>query len=43
MAAVERGEVDPTPIISHRLPLERAAEGYALFDRRAATKVVLEP
>ena len=38
-----RGEVDPTPLISHRLPLEDAVEGYALFDRREATKVVLEP
>ena len=42
-AALERGEVDPTPLISHRLPLEDAAEGYALFDRREATKVVLAP
>jgi threonine dehydrogenase-like Zn-dependent dehydrogenase len=41
--ALARGEVDPTPLISHRLPLEDAAEGYALFDRREATKVVLEP
>jgi threonine dehydrogenase-like Zn-dependent dehydrogenase len=41
--ALERGAVDPTPLISHRLPLEDAAEGYALFDRRVATKVVLEP
>lgn len=43
MDAVERGGVDPTPIVSHRLPLEEAARGYALFDRREATKVVLEP
>lgn len=43
MTALERGEVDPTPLISHRLPLEDAAEGYAMFDRREATKVVLEP
>jgi threonine dehydrogenase-like Zn-dependent dehydrogenase len=43
MAAVASGEVDPTPIVSHRLRLEDAAEGYALFDRREATKVVLEP
>jgi threonine dehydrogenase-like Zn-dependent dehydrogenase len=41
--ALARGAVDPTPLISHRLPLEDAAEGYALFDRREATKVVLEP
>ena len=43
MDALARGEVDPTPLISHRLPLEEAAEGYALFDRREATKVILEP
>ena len=43
MAALERDEVDPTPLISHRLSLEDAAEGYDLFDRREATKVVLEP
>jgi threonine dehydrogenase-like Zn-dependent dehydrogenase len=43
MDALERGEADPTPLISHRLPLSSAAEGYALFDDRTATKVVLEP
>jgi threonine dehydrogenase-like Zn-dependent dehydrogenase len=41
--ALARGEVDPTPLISHRLPLEDAAEGYALFDRREASKVLLRP
>jgi threonine dehydrogenase-like Zn-dependent dehydrogenase len=41
--ALARGEVDPTPLISHRMSLEDAAEGYALFDRREATKVVLVP
>lgn len=43
MAALQRGEADPTPLISHRLPLERAPEGYALFDRREAVKVILLP
>ncbi len=43
MAEVRAGTIDPVPLISHRLPLERAAEGYALFDRREATKVVLTP
>jgi threonine dehydrogenase-like Zn-dependent dehydrogenase len=42
MEGLVRGRVDPTPLISHRLPLEAAAEAYALFDRREATKVVLE-
>jgi threonine dehydrogenase-like Zn-dependent dehydrogenase len=43
VTSLEHGEVDPRPLISHRLPLEDAAEGYALFDRREATKVVLVP
>ena len=41
--ALARGAIDPTPLISHHLPLEDAAEGYALFDRRVATKVLLQP
>jgi threonine dehydrogenase-like Zn-dependent dehydrogenase len=43
MQAVADGVVDPRPLISHRLPLGDAPAGYALFDRREATKVVLEP
>jgi threonine dehydrogenase-like Zn-dependent dehydrogenase len=43
MAQVESGALDPTPLVSHRLPISRAAEGYDLFDRRLATKVMLEP
>jgi alcohol dehydrogenase len=35
------GELDPTPVITHRLPLADAAEAYRLFDSREATKVVL--
>jgi threonine dehydrogenase-like Zn-dependent dehydrogenase len=41
--AVRSRDIDPEPLISHRLPLEDAVEGYALFDRREATKVVLIP
>jgi threonine dehydrogenase-like Zn-dependent dehydrogenase len=37
------GRVDPLPLVSHRLPLDEAAHGYDLFDRRVATKVLLEP
>ena len=40
---VESGRLDPSPIVSHRLPLEKAPEGYALFDERRATKVLLLP
>ena len=37
------GELDPTPTITHRMPLVDAAEAYRLFDSREATKVVLTP
>ena len=40
--AVVTGTADPTVIISHRMPLEEAPEGYRLFDAKEATKVVLE-
>jgi 2-desacetyl-2-hydroxyethyl bacteriochlorophyllide A dehydrogenase len=40
---VAQGELDPTPIITHRMPLADAAEAYRLFDAREATKVVLHP
>jgi threonine dehydrogenase-like Zn-dependent dehydrogenase len=42
-ALVAAGRLDPTRIISHRLSLAAATEGYRLFDRREATKVVLIP
>lgn len=38
---LEAGKLDPTCIISHRLPLAEAIEGYRLFHQRKATKVVL--
>jgi threonine dehydrogenase-like Zn-dependent dehydrogenase len=37
------GELDPTPVITHRMALADAAEAYRLFDSREATKVVLAP
>ena len=40
---IAAGRLDPTPIVSHRMPLADAAEAYDLFDHRDATKVVLVP
>ena len=39
------GKLDTTFLISHRLPLEDAAEGYRMFLRQQneVTKVVLKP
>jgi threonine dehydrogenase-like Zn-dependent dehydrogenase len=43
LAAVGAGRIDPTPLITHRLALDDAVEGYDLFRARAAMKVVLTP
>lgn len=42
---IREGQLDTTFLISHRLPLEEAAEGYRLFadDQNETTKVVLKP
>ena len=40
---VASGRIDPTVVVSHRMSLLDAAEGYALFDQRQASKVILEP
>ncbi|NUS11141.1 MAG: alcohol dehydrogenase catalytic domain-containing protein [Streptomyces sp.] len=40
---ITQGLLDPSAVVTHRLPLSRAAEAYALFDGRAALKVVLSP
>jgi threonine dehydrogenase-like Zn-dependent dehydrogenase len=45
LEAVLEDRIDTTFLISHRLPLEQAAKGYAMFHDRPneATKVVLKP
>lgn len=45
MPLVESGKLNPTHVISHRLPLSQAAKGYELMDERkeGAIKVVLSP
>ena len=42
---VVEGRIDPSFVISHRLPLEEAAQGYRLFKEHQdeVTKVVLRP
>jgi threonine dehydrogenase-like Zn-dependent dehydrogenase len=41
--AAAKGDLDPTAVITHRLPLEEAEKGYELFSSREAMKVVLTP
>jgi 2-desacetyl-2-hydroxyethyl bacteriochlorophyllide A dehydrogenase len=37
------GTLDPTPLVTHHLALEDAADAYAIYDRREALKIVLTP
>jgi threonine dehydrogenase-like Zn-dependent dehydrogenase len=41
---IQRGDIDPTFIITHRLPLDQASDGYALFNQKQddCMKVVLK-
>jgi threonine dehydrogenase-like Zn-dependent dehydrogenase len=42
---IQRGEIDPSFVISHRMSLDEAARGYSMFNDKedACTKIVLTP
>ena len=42
---IERGEIDPSFIITHRMPLDEAPHGYEMFSNKEdeCVKVVLKP
>jgi threonine dehydrogenase-like Zn-dependent dehydrogenase len=37
------GKLDPTPLVTHHMKLAEAPEAYAIYDRREALKIVMEP
>src|SRR5438445_9170216 len=43
LAMMAEGVLDPAPLVTHHMPLEQAPEAYALYDRREALKIVLNP
>jgi threonine dehydrogenase-like Zn-dependent dehydrogenase len=45
LGRIERNEIDPSFVITHRLPLEQAPHGYDLFKHKkdGCVKVVLKP
>lgn len=45
MQMIVSGELQPDHIISHRLPLDKAADGHRMFNTKEenCTKVVLKP
>jgi threonine dehydrogenase-like Zn-dependent dehydrogenase len=40
---IAAGRLDPTVVVSHRMPLEDGVEAYRMFDAREATKILLTP
>jgi threonine dehydrogenase-like Zn-dependent dehydrogenase len=43
LAMMEAGLLDPTPLVTHHMTLADAPEAYAVYDRREALKIVMEP
>jgi threonine dehydrogenase-like Zn-dependent dehydrogenase len=44
LGRIEKGEIDPSFVITHRLSLDQGAEGYSMFDAQdGCIKVVMRP
>ena len=43
LAMMDAGVLDPSPLVTHHMPLEDAADAYAVYDRREALKIVMTP
>jgi 2-desacetyl-2-hydroxyethyl bacteriochlorophyllide A dehydrogenase len=43
LGMLSSGTLDPTPLVTHHMELDDAADAYALYDRREAMKIVLSP
>ena len=41
--ALADGRLDPSPLVTHHMSLDDAAEAYEVYDRREALKIVLTP
>lgn len=43
LAALAAGDLDPSPLVTHRMNLDDAPDAYRAYDRREALKIVLTP
>src|SRR4051812_31491728 len=43
LAMLAEGVLDPSPLVTRHMPLDEAAEAYAVYDRREALKIILTP
>jgi len=37
------GQLDPSPLVTHRMSLEEAPEAYRIYSQRKALKILLTP
>jgi 2-desacetyl-2-hydroxyethyl bacteriochlorophyllide A dehydrogenase len=43
LGLLQAGKLDPSPLVTHHMKLDQAAEAYELYDQREALKIVLAP
>jgi 2-desacetyl-2-hydroxyethyl bacteriochlorophyllide A dehydrogenase len=43
LAMLSAGVIDPAPLVTHHMGLDEAPDAYAIYDRREALKIVLNP
>jgi 2-desacetyl-2-hydroxyethyl bacteriochlorophyllide A dehydrogenase len=43
LALMEAGKLDPSPLVTHHMPLDQAAAAYEIYANREALKIVLTP
>jgi 2-desacetyl-2-hydroxyethyl bacteriochlorophyllide A dehydrogenase len=43
LGLIEAGKLDPSPLVTHHMKLDQAAQAYELYDQREALKIVLRP
>jgi 2-desacetyl-2-hydroxyethyl bacteriochlorophyllide A dehydrogenase len=43
LGMLSAGTLDPSPLVTHHMSLDDAPEGYEIYDRREALKIVLTP
>jgi 2-desacetyl-2-hydroxyethyl bacteriochlorophyllide A dehydrogenase len=43
LSMMDAGVIDPSPLVTHHMPLAEAPEAYAVYDRKEALKIVMQP
>jgi 2-desacetyl-2-hydroxyethyl bacteriochlorophyllide A dehydrogenase len=43
LSMMDAGVIDPSPLVTHHMSLAEAPEAYAVYDRKEALKIVMQP